>query len=164
MKTFTNVTLRCVAGLLLAAGLLAGCSGLRPYPNTLDKNLRIRTETDSGSMFSKVRAEVDIFRVSADCKTEYQGTVKLNGPSVEVGIPSNKLSYLVFVFSKSSFLANSRSSISHETLLRARAGYNYEVKVSYSDDIYDVAIKEMHPRKSKGREIELRDLSACGSL
>ena len=164
MKTFTNVTGRYIIGLLLALALLTGCSGLRPYPNTLDKNLHIRTETDSGSIFSKVRAEVDIFRVNADCKTEYQGTVNLKGPSIEVGIPSDELSYIVFVFSNSSFLASSRSSISHETLLRARAGYNYNIKVSYIDDIYNVAIKETHPRRSKGREIELRDISKCGSL
>jgi hypothetical protein len=163
MKTFTNVTGLCIAGLLLAVGLLTGCSGLRPYPNTLAKNLHIRTETDSGSILSKVRAEVDIFRVKADCKTEYQGTVKLKGPSLEVGIPSDKLSYMVFVFSNSSFLANSRSSISHDTLLNPRAGYNYDIKVSYIDDIYNVAIRETHPRKSVSRNIELKDLSACSA-
>ena len=164
MKDSINVTGQHIAGLLLAVGLLTGCSGLRPYPDTLAKNLHIRSETDSASIFSKVRAEVDIFSVNADCKTEYQGTVNLKGPFTEVGIPSDKPSYMVFVFSNSSFLANSRSSISHETLLRARAGYNYDIKVSYIDDIYNVAIKETHPRKSKGREIELRDISACGSL
>lgn len=162
MKTSANITGRRIAGLLLAAVLLAGCSGVRPYPNTLAKNLRIRTETDS-SIFSRVRAEIDIFSVNADCKTEYQGTVDLKGPSTEVGVPSGKMSYLVFVFSRSSFLASSRSSMSHEALLRARAGYTYDIRVSYRDDIYDVAIKEVHPR-SKAREIEHRDISSCGSI
>lgn len=150
--------------LLLALGLLNGCSGLRPYPNTLTKNLHIRTETDSGSIFSSVRAEVDIFNVMADCKTEYQGTVKLKGPSIKVGIPSDRLSYLSFVFTNSSFLSNTRGSISQETLLKARIGYNYDIKVSYVDDIYSVAIEEKHPRRSKSREVELKDLSACDSL
>jgi len=163
MKTFTSITGRYIAGFLLAVGLLTGCSGLRPYPDTLAKNMHIRTETDSGSVFSKVRAEVDIFSVKADCTTEYQGTVKLNGPSIEVGIPSDRLSYTVFVFSNSSFLANSRSSISHATLLKPRAGYTYDIKVSYIDDIYNVAIRETHPRKSASRTIELKDLSACSA-
>jgi hypothetical protein len=163
MKTLTRITARQIAALLLAVGLLTGCSGLRPYPNTLAKNIHIRTETDSGSVFSKVRAEVDIFSVKADCTTEYQGTIKLNGPSIEVGIPSDKLSYTVFVFSNSSFLANSRSSISHATLLKPRAGYNYDIKVSYSDDIYNVSILETHPRKSTSRTIELKDLNACNA-
>ena len=70
--------------LLLAYSFLAGCSGIKTYQNTLDKNLHIKTETYSGSMFSKVRAAVDIYRVDADCKTEYEGTVQLKNPSVVV--------------------------------------------------------------------------------
>lgn len=155
---------RYAAGTLLAAVVLAGCSGLRPYPNNLEKNLDIRTETDSGSIFSKVRAEVDIYRVKADCKTEYRGTISLNEPSVEVGIPPDKLSYMAFRFSNSSFLASSRSTMSHETLLEARAGYNYGIKVSYVDDIYTVTITEKHPRSPNGREIDLRDINACKAL
>ena len=161
-NTTGNATGLCIAVILLT-GLLAGCSGLRPYPNTLAKNLHIRTETDSGSVFQKVRAAVDIFSVTADCKTEYRGTVKLKGPSVEVGIPPNELSYMVFVFFNSAFLG-SKSSMSHDTLLKTRAGYDYDIKVNYRDDIYSVTIEERRPRRSKGREIELRDLSACTSL
>jgi hypothetical protein len=164
MNASTYAMGRYVAGVLLAAVLLAGCSGLRPYPNNLEKNLVIRTETDSGSIFSKVRAEVDIFRVKADCKTEYQGTVKLNGPSIKVGIPPDRLSYIVFVFSNSSFLASSRSTMSHETLLKTRAGFSYDIRVSYIDDIYNLTITEKHPRKPKGREIDIRDISACKAL
>jgi hypothetical protein len=76
---------RCVAGVLLGTVILTGCSGLRPYPDDLDKNVVIRTVTDSGSVFSKLGVELDIFSVKAGCKTEYLGTVDLNGPSVEVG-------------------------------------------------------------------------------
>lgn len=164
MKTSTHIMGRRIAGALLIVGLLSGCAGLRPYPNTMGKNLHIQTETDSGSIFSKVRAAVDIFSVNADCTPEYQGTVKLKAPSIDVGISPNELSYMVFVFSNSSFLANSRSSISHETLLKTRAGYNYDIKVSYIDDIYDVSIEENHQGSSKSREIELRNLSTCQSL
>ena len=163
MSIFITNTGRYIAVFLLAAGLLTGCSGLRPYPDTLPGNMRIVTETDSGSVFSKVRAAVDIYSVNPDCTTDYEGTVQLNGPSIEVGIPPGKLSYTVFVFSNSSFLANSRSSISHATLLKPRAGYVYDVKVSYIDDIYNVDIRETHPRKSASRTIELKDLSSCSS-
>jgi len=164
MNANTYAMGRYVAGALLTAVVLGGCSGLRSYPNNLEKNLDIQTETDSGSIFSKVRAEVDIFRVTANCKTEYQGTISLDGPSVEVGIPPDKLSYMAFRFSNSSFLASSRSTMSHETLLEARAGYNYGIKVSYVDDIYNVTITEKHPRSPKAREIDLRDINACKAL
>jgi hypothetical protein len=156
-ETFTMMSRRFVI-LMLACGLLAGCSGIKTYPNTLDKNLRVRTEADSGSFFSKVRAAVDIYRVDADCKTEYEGTVRLDEQSVAVGIPSGRVSYLVFVFARSGFFSRSSSSITYDTLLRPRAGQTYDVGVRYRDDIYNVVIRE-----GKGREIRPRDLQDCRS-
>jgi hypothetical protein len=164
LETLTQMINRHIIVLLLAFSFLAGCSGIKTYKNTLYKNLHIKTETDSGSMFSKVRAAVDIYRVDADCKTEYEGTVQLKNPSVDVGVPSSRLSYLVFVFARSSFFSSSSSTITYNTLLKPRVGYNYDIKVSYIDDIYNVVIWETHPRKKKSREIELKDLNACDSF
>jgi hypothetical protein len=45
--------------IILLACLLAGCSGLKPYPDTFEKNLHLHTQTDSGSLFSSVRAAID---------------------------------------------------------------------------------------------------------
>ena len=153
-----------LAAVLLAAVSLTGCSGLRPYPDDLEKNVVIRTDTDAGSMFSKVRADVDIFGINANCETEYHGTVSLNEPSVAVGIPAEKLSYMVFVFSNSSFLFGSSSTMRHETLLKARAGHTYDIEVSYVDDIYNVAISEKHPAAPKARKIALRSMGACEGI
>jgi hypothetical protein len=149
--------------LLLAVGLLTSCSGLKPYPNTLDPNLRIRTETKSGSVFSGVRAAVGVYRVDERCQIEYQGTVDLDKPIVAVGIPADRASYLVFGFASSSFLGGTRSTMSQETLLRPRPGYSYDVEASYKDDIYSVVIREVHPGTGASRAIELRRLSACGA-
>ncbi len=146
---------------LLAASLLAGCSGIKAYPDTLPKNLHIRTETGSGSVLSKVRAAVHIHQVDASCRTEYQGTLELNARSVEAGIPAERWSYMVFVFASSSFLGGSSSSTHYETLLRPRAGYTYDVKVSYGDRMYDVAIREIDPRSSASREIERKSWKTC---
>lgn len=148
----------------MACGLLAGCSGMKPYPNSLEKNLRIRTETKSGSIFSKVRAAVGIYRVDEQCKIEYQGTVELDTPRVPVGIPSERLSYMVFGFASSSFLANTSSTIRQETLLKPRAGYSYDIEVNYKDDIYNVVIRENHPPSGASRKIGLKGLSACRAL
>jgi hypothetical protein len=80
---------------------------------------------------------------------------------VAVGLPPNRWSYLVFNFSSSSFLGGASSSIDRETLFRPRAGYRYDVAVTYRNDIYHVAIREIPPRGGKGREIEFRDIRAC---
>ena len=153
---------RCA--LLGAVGLAAGCSGLKPYPNTLAPNLQIRTEAKSGSVFSSVRADVGIYRVDPQCRIEYQGTVDLDKPTVAVGIPADRPSYLVFGFSSASFLGGTRSSISQETLLRPRPGYSYDIEATYKDDLYNVVIREVHPASGARRTIDLQPLSACGRV
>lgn len=153
---------RRIACWLLAVGLIAGCSGIKTYPDTPVKNLLIRTEAASGSAFSSMRVALHIHSVDANCRTEYQGTVQLGGSSVEIGIPPEQPSYLVFTFFGSSFLGSSRSSISYDTLLRPRAGFRYDVKASYKNNIYNVEIQEADPRRSRSRAIVRRSLDECG--
>lgn len=147
--------------LLLTVSLLASCSGIRPYPNNLDKNVQIQTETRSGSILSKTRAYVGIYQVDGQCRIEYEGTVNLDRAVVLVGLPSDRLSYLVFSFVSSSFLANARSSISQETLLRTRPDHSYQIDVSYRDSIYNVVVREHDPRMRGSREIEVKRLGGC---
>ena len=149
--------------LLLSLGLLSGCAGVKPYPNTPERNLEIRTETKSGSAFSSVGASLGIYRVDARCQIEYQGTIDLDQPAAAVGIPADRLSYLVFRFASSSFLGGTRSAISQETLLRPRPGYRYQVEVSYKDDLYNVAIRERHPDTGATRVVDLRPLASCNA-
>jgi hypothetical protein len=108
-----------------------------------------------------MRVALHIHQVDANCRTEYQGTVQLDEPSVQVGIPPDRLSYLVFSFSSSTFLGGSSGSISYDTLLRPRPGHAYTARASYADGIYHVEIRETDPRRSAGREIERRGLDDC---
>lgn len=148
---------------ICTASLLAGCFGIKTYPNTLDKNLHVHTATNSGSWFSRVRAAVDIHRVRENCVLDYEGTVQLADPKIDIGIPPHRWSYLVFVFDSSSFFGNRSGTITYETLLKPRAGSQYEVAVSYRDDMYHVEIREALPNQSTGREIEQLALSTCRS-
>lgn len=137
-----------------ALALAGGCSGLRPYPDHAGpKNLTVKTST------AKVRAELDIHGVDAQCRAPYVGTVKLDKPTVTVGIPTDGWSYLKFDFASSSLLRGSHR-MTKDTLLRARAGYSYEADVKYRDDIYDVVIRERSPRGAV-REVPLLDLASC---
>ena len=153
---------RLVAGACAAAfTALAGCSGLKPYRDELPaKNLSIRTATSSGSMFTSVRAALDVYGVDASCRTQYLGTVELDQSAVAVGIPADRGSYLVFNFLSSSFLGGSRGRISREVFIQPRADQRYEIDVTYRDDLYDVVLREKLPRGA-AREVPLSDLSAC---
>ena len=138
-----------------ALALLAGCAGgAKPYPDdAAPKNLTVRTAA------SGVRAELDIHSVDAQCRAPYVGTVKLDKPSIAVGIPTDGWSYLKFDFASSSLLRGSHR-ITKETLLRTRAGHTYEADVSYKDDIYSVVLREKPPRGA-ARELPFRDLASC---
>ena len=140
----------CAAALLL----LAACAGGKSYSDSVaPKNLTLRTA-------SSARAALGVHSVDAQCRTEYLGTVALDKPSAEIGIPPERWSYLVFDFSTSSFLAAKRTRITLETLLKPRAGYRYEASVTYREDIYNVVIREQSHRGA-WREVAFRDLATC---
>jgi hypothetical protein len=145
------------AALCAAALAVAACAGGRPYPdNVAPKNFSIKTS-------SSARAVLGVHSVDAQCRAEYLGTVALDKPSAEIGIPAQRWSYLVFDFATSSFLGGKRTRMTHETLLKPRAGYRYEASVSYRDDIYNVVIREQSPRGGAWRELAMRELASCAN-
>ena len=140
---------------------LSACSGVKTYPNDMAvKNLSIRTATSAGSMFSSVRAELDVHSVDASCRTQYVGTVDLGQSSTAVGIPAERASYLVFNFLSSSFLGGERGRITREVFIQPRADQRYEIDVTYRDNLYDVVLRERMPRGA-AREVPLLNLNAC---
>jgi hypothetical protein len=150
-----------VVALGLLATVLAGCSGLKPYPNDLPtRNLSIRTATSTGSVFSSVHAEVDVHSVDAACADRYLGTVVLDQPNMGIGVPPGRRSRLVFHFVSSNFLGGSRGRISREVSLQPGADHHYQIDVTYRDDLYDVAVRE----RSRGgalREVQSLELAPC---
>ena len=153
--------LAALAVLLATTGLLAGCSGIRTYPNQLDKNFFIQTTVDSGSIISTINATLDIYDVNKTCQASYVGTVKLNQNNTEVGIVPGKTSYISVRFDKGGFLSNSSCHITYETLIKPRKEYRYEVNVRYVDDIYNVEIVEKRSPGLKGHEVPIYPLNEC---
>lgn len=146
--------MRLRALLLLGAALAAACGGAVRYADPGGKNLVIRTQ------LSDARAVLGVHAVDAQCKPVYEGYVDLEPGVTEVGVPPGRLSYLVFEFTTSSFWAGRRGSITQETLLRPRPGATYEARVSYKNDLYEVALRET-PRGGRPRDVELASLGAC---
>jgi hypothetical protein len=152
-----------VVVLVLFAGLFASCSSLRPYDSDYEKNLHITTRTEASGFLASIDAAVDIYSVDSDCAKQYQGTVDLRDTSVAVGLLSNAPSYLSFTFASSSFLANSHGTMSYDTVLVPRDGYDYDVSVSYIDNIYNVTIQERHSSSGDSRELLATSLDSCGN-
>jgi hypothetical protein len=138
-----------------AAGVVAaGCSGLRTYPNDAPNNVHILTQTDRG-----VRAALHVHEVNGTCATRYEGTLALDRPALDVGVPAGRTSYLVVSFDTSSFMAGSRST-SVGTVLTPRPGYEYQLAVRYQQDIYNIALLEID-RNGVTRDLARRALAGC---
>ena len=138
---------------LLAAA--AGCSGLKTYPTDAGGNLAVRTQVESG-----VRAALHVHQVDRQCRTEYQGTVQLDSPTLALALPAGQPRYLVVAFDTSSFLGPRRST-SSATFFTPRAGSRYELSVRYRDSVYDVALVEIDARGRERRTLPRHDLDAC---
>lgn len=141
--------------------LLAGCSGVKTYPNDLPANLRVTTAVDTGSAFKSTVAEFDIHLVDAKCETDYLGRVYLEKPVIDVGIPEDQTLYLDFIFASKTFLSSDISAIRHQTLLTSRPGYEYTAQVSYIKGIYNVVIREKRRGAGAGTTIPRKPLSSC---
>lgn len=152
-----------VVVLIVFAEIITGCSGLRPYVSDYEKNLYITTRTEASGFLARVDAAVDIYSVNSDCARQYQGTVDLRKPSVAVGLPPNSLSYLSFTFASSAFLANSHGAMSYDKVLAPRDGYDYDVAVSYIDNIYNVTIRERNSSSGESSELVATLPDSCGS-
>jgi hypothetical protein len=132
--------------LLLLMAAVTGCSGLKTYPDTAEKNLLVRTKT-SGSLFMSVEVFLHIYDLKDDCKSDYLGSIKLKNGETQIGIPTGRPAYLGFVFHTDGIVPDT-------TILTPRPGARYIADVRYADRIYSVTMHEAGPQGKLGREIE----------
>jgi hypothetical protein len=153
--------------LLVFAGLLAGCSGLPAYESDLPANLNVKTTLSSPSLLltaplaGTFDADMHVTAVDRRCQKNYRGTVKLGSTAVNLGIPAEQPSYLVFEFSGRSLLTRGSGSSTYTTLLTPRRGLQYDVDVTYADEMYSITVHERNPHSGLRREVERRPFSAC---
>jgi hypothetical protein len=158
-KLSNNSSLSLICALLLLV-VTTGCSDLKTYPNTADKNLLVRTKMQSGSLFTDVEVMLHIYSLRDGCTTNYLGTVKLEKDRTQVGMMIGQPIYLKFIFNTSGMLSSSTATVPYITILTPRPGVQYSADVSYVDSIYNVIIREVDPRGTPGREIE-RNMGKC---
>ena len=149
-----------VVGLIFIS-LLSGCSNIKTYPAYQPENIRVETKADSGSFFTDIKTSLHIYSVNNECKTSYLGTVNFNKAKNRLGLPANKLLYLEFTFVNSGFFVSRTSSMSYDTLLKPRKGAQYNIELSYLDDMYNMEIWEKRSKKSSKRELDARSFDSC---
>jgi hypothetical protein len=164
MKGFTIGALGRL-GLVLLLGVLAtACSSINYYPNTLDKNVLVKTTLGSGSMFSDISAHLHVYSINNQCEQAHLGAVALDKPEVEVGIATGKPVVIEVAFGRGGGFFSSSSSVTRvETLLTPKKNFFYEVNASYVDGIYDFEVFEKKQRNARGRLLPMVHSSSCKS-
>lgn len=148
-------------GFVALTGMLAGCSGIKVYPNQFEKNVDVTATTKADSIFARVRASLDIYSVDAHCQPTYEGTVDLGQATTGVGLPVNRPSLLAVRFDSHNYLARSSGTTDDETFLTPRPGYRYRIEARYIDDIYDVKVLERPGRIAKWHAMNSSSARAC---
>jgi hypothetical protein len=133
----------------LAALVLAACGGAQQYAGPQEKNLAVRTAAVGVSVV------MGVHRLDEKCFARYEGTVTLDRPTIEVGLPTGRLSLLVFEFYSLSVFSGNRS-LRREAKIAPRPGYRYEALVTYKDSLYNVELREIDPRSGTARELDVR--------
>ena len=103
------------AALAALVELFTGCSSLKPYPSVAPENVVVKSAIESGSVLSSMRGSVHIHELDSGCHASYVGTVKLDRPSIALGLPAERAS-----FSASSSTTSTKISTLRPTLAGSR--------------------------------------------
>lgn len=146
---------RAGGAIALLVAALCACSGIAPYVSTGGHNFFVRADLEPG-----VRARIDVYRVDAQCRPDYRGSVALEGAGAGEGLALTDRSLLVFSFTTSSFWSGTRT-MKREFLLDPRRGHRYEARLQYQKSIYNIAVRERSASAGGARELELIGLEGC---
>ena len=151
---------RTLCAVLLFSLSACGCSGLKTYPNALDKNARIHVRTDAGTLLSRIGIALDLYAVDPGCGTQYLGTLELDDATVELGLPLDQRLRLAYVFSRDALIGTSGTTVI-EMMVTPRRGERYEFDVEYLKQGYTATGRVFPPGQASSKDIEHSRLRDC---
>lgn len=130
-----------VIALLLVVGLVSGC-GLQPYrPGSLEKNLTINLDLQSGGILTRTSAAAGINNVGKDCSNDYKGYVDLaQGPN-EIALAVGQRTLVIVEITNRS--VGSHNGMQRGVVLTPKPGVRYQLDANYGDGMYDLRLYEL---------------------
>lgn len=144
---------------LLLCGSLLGCaSSPQPYRGNYEKNLTVHLNlSDPRGLLSSAAASVGVNDMVDDCSSQYQGFVALSPGSNKIGLQPGHATYLIFTVSHGRL--GKRSNFGRGMLLTPAAGRQYEVRIDYVNDMFDLRLYETS--QSGRKELTIVPLTSC---
>ena len=155
-----STSARTFGAAVLLASSLCGCSGLKTYPDTFEKNARIHVRTEGGTLLSRIEIALDLYAVDAACGSKYLGTVELEDSTIELGLPLDQKVRLAYVFSRNALLGTSGTTVI-EMMVTPRRGEHYEFDVEYLKQGYTATGRLFPAGQTQGKDIEHSRLRDC---
>jgi len=151
---------REICATLLMALSLGGCSGLKTYPNAMEKNALVHVQSNRTGLLSRFGVALDLYTVDARCGSQYLGTLELDQETVQLGLPLEQKVLLAYVFSHDAMLGTSGTAVI-EMMVTPHRGEHYEFNVSYLKEGYSATGQVFAPGNPQAREIEYARLQDC---
>ena len=152
MKTFQFMPIA------LAALFLIGCSAVRPFHEAPERNLHVRVKLKDDD--AKIRADLDLFAKVDKCNDSYIGSVELNKPVMDIGLPIGKELHLTYSVTRNSF-SGGRRTLNFLSSLTPRPGYEYYADLSWVDGMYNLEVFESQGRGKGKHRIALNPAQGC---
>jgi len=151
--------------LLLIAGLFlfvaSGCSSVKKYTSTPDKNFSVRSKIED----KNVDAEVYILGGLKECEGKGDlpalGRVELQQGETEFGLAPDKLYLLKIYFNTKNFFGDEIANTLQRALIIPKPGNKYRINLNYAEKMYDISIFEMDTKSSVGRRIPIVPYNTC---
>jgi hypothetical protein len=148
-----------IAGLFLI--FASGCSSVKNYNSTPDKNFSLRVKIED----KNVEAEVYILGGLKECEGKGDlpalGRVELQQGETEIGLVPDKLYLLKIYFNTKNFFGDEIANTLQRALIIPKAGKKYRVNLNYAEKMYDVSIFEMDTKNSVGKRIPIVPYNMC---
>lgn len=153
-------SVRGICATLLVALSLSGCSGLKTYPNALEKNALVHVQANRSGLLSSFGVALDLYSVDARCGSSYLGTLELDEATVQLGLPLEQKVLLAYVFSHDAILGTSGTAVI-EMMVTPRRGERYEFNVAYLKEGYTATGQVFVPGNPQARDVEYARLQDC---
>lgn len=133
--------LRPAIASFLVGAILLGCASTPRYTSSHDENVTINVDVEGGGLFTSVDVVAGVNDLGADCQPHYRGMVELSPGANPIGLAPGVLTYLMVEVAHSR--PGASGSYGRGTVLRPLPGKQYEVDVTYHDDMYDFRLFEV---------------------
>jgi hypothetical protein len=140
---------------------LTGCaSGERVFTSAEKKNLHIATSLEPNS-FGSVRATfLYVYEMDTRCKPNYLGYVRLEQPTIELGLPTGTLLVLTAEFMTRGRFSESEVRNAYEYLIQPQPGQEYFADIRHQNNLYKFSLTESRNGGAK-RNVDRKGGEAC---